>query len=34
VEVCRKLSGLNGETKTLVEVFNMSENGKLPEVDM
>ncbi|HAW51352.1 MAG TPA: IS1634 family transposase [Flavobacteriales bacterium] len=32
VEVYRKLSGLNGETRTLVEVFNMSENGKFPEV--
>ena len=34
VEVYRKLSGLNGETRTLVEVFNMSENGKFPEVEM
>jgi transposase len=34
VEVYRKLSGLNGETRTLVEVFNMSENEKLPEVEM
>ena len=34
VEVYRKLSGLNGETRTLVEVFNMSENGKFTEVEM
>jgi transposase len=34
VEVYRKLGGLNGETRTLVEVFNMSENGKFPEVEM
>lgn len=33
VEVYRKLSGLNGETRTLVEVFNMGEDGKLPEVE-
>jgi transposase len=34
VEVYRKLGGLNGETRTLVEIFNMSENRKLPEVEM
>ena len=33
VQVYRKLSGLNGETRILVEVFNMSEDGKLPEVE-
>jgi len=33
VQVYRKLSGLNSETRILVEVFNMSEDGKLPEVE-
>ena len=33
VQVLRKLSGLDSETRILVEVFNMAENEKLPEVD-
>lgn len=33
VQVLRKLSGLDGETRILVEVFNMAENEKFPEVD-
>jgi transposase len=33
VQVYRKLSGLNKETRTLIEVFGMAENKILPEVD-
>jgi transposase len=34
VQVYRKLSGLNKETRTLIEVFGMADNNKiLPEVD-
>jgi len=33
VQVHRKLSGLNKETRTLIEVFGMAENKILPEVD-
>ena len=33
IQVHRKLSGLNKETKTLIEVFDMDENKILPEVD-
>lgn len=33
VQVLRKLSGLDGETRILVEVFNMAVNEKFPEVD-
>jgi len=33
IQVHRKLSGLDGKTKTLIEVFNMAENEKFPEVD-
>src|SRR3989337_2683837 len=32
-QVYRKLSGLNKETRTLIEVFGMAENKILPEVD-
>jgi hypothetical protein len=33
IQVLRKLSGIDSETRTLVEVFNMTENEKFPEVD-
>src|SRR4030042_3292717 len=33
VQVYRKLSGLNKETRTLIEVFGMAHNKILPEVD-
>lgn len=33
IQVLRKLSGLDGETRILVEIFNMTENEKFPEVD-
>jgi transposase len=33
VQVFRKLSGLNKETRTLIEVFGMADNKILPEVD-
>lgn len=33
IQVHRKLSGLDGKTMTLIEVFNMVENEKFPEVD-
>jgi hypothetical protein len=33
VQVYRKLSGLNKETRTLIEVFNTADNKILPEVD-
>jgi transposase len=33
VQVYRKLSGLNKETRTLIEVFGMADNKILPEVD-
>jgi transposase len=33
VQVLRKLTDLDSETRTLVEVFNMAENEKFPEVD-
>ncbi len=33
IQVLRKLSGLNSETRVLVEVFNMAENEKFSEVD-
>jgi transposase len=33
VQVLRKLTDLDNETRTLVEVFNMTENEKFPEVD-
>ncbi len=33
IQVYRKLSGLNNETRTLIHVFGMAENEKLPEVD-
>lgn len=33
IQVYRKLSALNGKTRTLIEVFNMAENKKLPEVE-
>jgi transposase len=33
VQVYRRLSGLDGDMRTLVEVFNMAENENLPEVD-
>lgn len=33
IQVHRKLSGLDGKTRTLIEVFNMAENEKFPEVD-
>jgi len=33
VQVHRKLSGLNKETRTLIDVFGMAENKILPEVD-
>ena len=33
IQVLRKLTGLDSETRTLVEVFNMAENEKFPEVD-
>jgi hypothetical protein len=33
VQVLRKLTGLDSETRTLVEVFNMAETEKFLEVD-
>jgi transposase len=33
IQVHRKLTGLDGKTRTLIEVFNMAENENLPEVD-
>jgi len=33
VQVYRKLSGLNKETRTLIEIFGMADNKILPEVD-
>jgi transposase len=33
IQVLRKLTDLDSETRTLVEVFNMTENEKFPEVD-
>ncbi len=33
IQVYRKLSGLDNETRTLIHVFGMAENEKLPEVD-
>jgi transposase len=33
IQVYRKLSALDGKTRTLIEVFNMAENEKLPEVE-
>ncbi len=33
IQVHRKLSGLNKETRTLIEVFGMADNKILPEVD-
>jgi hypothetical protein len=33
VQILRKLSGLDSETRILVEVFNMAENKEFPEVD-
>ncbi|MFZ2410940.1 MAG: IS1634 family transposase [Candidatus Methanoperedens sp.] len=33
IQVHRKLSGLNKETRTLIEVFGMANNKVLPEVD-
>jgi hypothetical protein len=33
IQVLRKLTDLDNETRTLVEVFNMTENEKFPEVD-
>ncbi len=33
IQVHRKLTGLNGETRTLIEIFKMTENEKLLEVD-
>ena len=34
VHVYRKLRRTDGELKTLIEVFSMAENEKLPEVDV
>jgi len=33
IQVLRKLTDLDSETRTLVEVFNMAETEKFPEVD-
>jgi hypothetical protein len=33
IKVHRELSGLNKETRTLIEVFGMADNKILPEVD-
>jgi len=33
IQVYRKLNTLDGKTRTLIEVFNMAENEKLPEVE-
>lgn len=33
VQVHRKLSGLNDKARTLVEVFDMAEEGRPPEVE-
>ncbi len=33
IQVLRKLSGLDSETRILVEIFNMAANEKFPEVD-
>ncbi len=34
MEVHRKLSGLDCETRTLVEMFSIAYGGKLPDVDV
>jgi len=34
MEVHRKLSGLDCETRTLVEMFSMADDGKLPDVEV
>jgi transposase len=34
IQVLRKLTNLDSETRTLVEVFNMVETEKFPEVDI
>ena len=34
IEVHRKLSGLDNETRTLVEMFSMADDGKLPDVEV
>ena len=34
IEVHRKLSGLDCETRTLVEMFSMADGGKLPDVEV
>ncbi len=33
IQVHRMPSGLDGKTRTLIEVFNLAENEKFPEVD-
>jgi len=34
IEIHRKLSGLDCETRTLVEMFSMADDGKLPDVEV
>jgi hypothetical protein len=33
IEVRRKLGGVNNESRTLIDVFNMATNGILPGVE-
>ena len=34
IQVQRKLTKVDTETRTLIEVFNMEDNNKLPEIEM
>ena len=34
MEVHKKLSGLDSETRTLVEIFSMADGDKLPDVEV
>ncbi len=34
IEVHKKLSGLDSETRTLVEIFSMADGDKLPDVEV
>ncbi|MBU4373623.1 MAG: hypothetical protein KKD69_07205 [Euryarchaeota archaeon] len=33
IQVHRKLTRIDGDMRTLVEIFNLAENEKFPEVD-
>ena len=34
IEVHKKLSGLDSETRTLVEIFSMADGDKLPDLEV